>query len=95
MIFTTPDTRIVCAPHHYDWDGVDWEAQWGAERSLQRSMYRDMPLVPLTGGRELLLVESAIAGGSRVPIKRSGGFLCLFTLKTIYTIKYFLYWKNP
>lgn len=34
MIITTPNGRVMCTPHHNDWDRVDWEAQLGADESL-------------------------------------------------------------
>lgn len=57
MIMTALDGPLMCAPHHYDWAGVAWEAAPGADGSTQRSMYRDVPLLPLPDEEEWLLME--------------------------------------
>lgn len=57
MIMTALDGPLMCAPHHYDWAGVAQEATPGADGSTQRSMYRDVPLLPLPDEEEWLLME--------------------------------------
>ena len=54
---TTAEGRIECAPHHDDWDNVDWEAPLGADGAVQRSLYQDVTSHVLPEGREWLLME--------------------------------------
>ena len=74
IVVTTAEGCIKCAPHHDDWDSVDWEAPLGADGAVQRSLSRDVTSHVLPKGREWLLMEPAaheIRRRSRV---------CLFSL---------------
>ena len=57
IIVTTAEGRVVCAPHHDDWDEVDWEAPLGADEAVQRSLYMDVTSHVLAEGQEWLLME--------------------------------------
>ena len=59
IIVTTAEGRVVCAPHHDDWDKVDWEAPLGTDGAVQRSLYRDVTSHVLGEGQEWLLMEPA------------------------------------
>ena len=59
VIVTTAEGRVECAPHHDDWDNVDWEAPLGADGAVQRSLYRDVTSHVLAEGQEWLLMEPA------------------------------------
>ena len=59
VIVTTAEERVVCAPHHDDWDEVDWEAPLGVDGAVQRSLYRDVTSHVLAEGQEWLLMEAA------------------------------------
>ena len=59
VVVTTAEGRVVCTPHHDDWDGVDWEAPLGADGAVHHSLYRDVTSHVFGEGHEWLLMEPA------------------------------------